>query len=71
MDIDNLLTDPLKTNHHMDESSQQSHMEEEPESFDLGDLDIFSLEQACKKKEFNKIPDKQLENLEVVLSRVH
>jgi len=71
MDIDNLLTDPLKTNHHMDESCQQSHMDEEPESFDLGDLDISSLEQACKKKEFDKIPDRQLENLEVVLSRVH
>lgn len=54
----------------MAESSQQSHMEEEPESFDLGDLDILNLEQACKK-EFDKIPDRQLENLEVVLSRVH
>jgi len=44
MDIDNSLIDPLNTTHHMDESSQQSLMEEEPESFDLGGLDIFSLE---------------------------
>lgn len=46
-------------------------MEEEPESFDLGEIDIFSLEQACKRKEFNTILERQLENLEVVLTRVH
>ena len=45
------------------------HMEEEPESFDIGDLDILGLEQACKKKEYDKIPERQLENLEVILSR--
>ena len=45
------------------------HMEEEPKSFDIGDLDILGLEQACKKKEYDKIPERQLENLEVILSR--
>lgn len=53
MDIDN-LTDPLQSIPHMEDSSQQSLMKEEPESFDLGDL-----------------LDRKLENLEVVLSRVH
>jgi len=46
-------------------------MDEKPESFDLGEIDIFSLEQACKRKEFDTILDRQLENLEVVLTRVH
>lgn len=71
MGIDNLLTDPLQSLPHMEDNSQQSLMEEEPESFDLGDIDIFSLEQACKRKELDTILDRQLENIEVVLSRVH
>lgn len=71
MEIDNFLLDPAKTTNSMLESSPQSHMEEEPQSFDVGYLDIFSLEPACRKKEFDKIPDRQLQNLEVVLSRVH
>jgi len=33
-------------------------MEEEPESFDIGDLVISGLEQACKKKEYDKIPER-------------
>ena len=37
------------------EGSHPSHMEEEPESIDMGELDIFGLEQACKKKEYEKI----------------
>jgi len=44
-------------------------MEEEPESFNIEDLDILGLKQACKKKEYDKIPERQLENLEVILSR--
>lgn len=39
-----------------EESSGAQHMEEEPESIDIRDLDIFGLEQACKKKEYDKIP---------------
>ena len=44
-------------------------MEEEPNSINIGDLDILGLEQDCKKKEYDKIPKRQLENLEVILSR--
>ena len=51
------------------EQDAVQHMEEEPEGFDIGDLDILGLEQACKKKEYDKIPERQLENLEVILSR--
>lgn len=46
-------------------------MEEEIESFDLGEIDIFSLEQAFKRKEFDTILERQLENLEVVIMRMH
>ena len=46
-------------------------MEEEPESFDIGDLDILWLEQACNKEEYDKIPEQQLENLEVIFPREH
>ena len=49
------------------EGSHPSHMEEEPESIDMGELDIFGLEQACKKKEYDKITTRQIEILEVVL----
>lgn len=44
-------------------------MDKEPESFDLGGLDILELEAACKKKEFDKIPEHQLNTLEVILAR--
>ena len=44
-------------------------MEEEPERIDIRDLDIRGLEQACKTKNYDKIPERQLENLEVILSR--
>ena len=44
-------------------------MEEEPKSIDIGELDILGLEQACRTIFFDKIPDRQLENLEEVLSR--
>ena len=37
------------------EGSQDSHMEEEPESIDIGELEIFGLEQACRKKDYDKI----------------
>ena len=44
-------------------------MEEEPESFDIGYVDILGLEKACKKKEYEKIPERQLESLEAILSK--
>ena len=44
-------------------------MEEEPESIDVTGLDIIELEIACKKKEYDNIPENQLNNLEVVISR--
>ena len=45
------------------------NMEVEPEIIDLMGLDILELELACKRKEFDKIPDQQLDRLEVIISR--
>ena len=52
-----------------EDQAQPTHMEEEPESIDLGDLDILGLETACRQKDFSTIPPRQLESLEVVLAR--
>ena len=43
--------------------------EKEPEIIDMGELDIFDLEKACKKKEYDKITARQIDSLEVVLVR--
>lgn len=52
-----------------EERNETKNMEEEPESIDLGDLDIIGLEQVCKTKSYDKIPEGQLDNLEIILSR--
>jgi len=44
-------------------------MEEDTESIDIGELDILDLEQACKTGNFDKIPDRQVDNLVEVLNR--
>ena len=46
-------------------------MEEDPESIDLGGLDIFELEQACRRKYYNNIQELQLNTLEVIISRAY
>lgn len=69
MDIDTIFLDPNL--HHQDnpESCQPSHMDEDPQSFNLGVLDLLGLEEACKRKEFDKINPSQIETLETVLFR--
>ena len=49
--------------------SQILPLEDETEMVDIGDLDIFTLEQACKKKDFDQISEKQIENLTAALAR--
>jgi len=46
-------------------------MEEDPENIDIGELDILSLEQACKTGNFDKIPDRQVDKLVEVLNKAH
>lgn len=60
--------EPNHPNDLLARSSEPKHMEEEPESINIRDLDIFG---PCKRKEFDKIPNKQLESLEVILSQAH
>jgi len=71
MEMDIFLQEPIHSNDLVARSSEPKHMEEEPKSIDIGDLDIFSLKQACRRKEFDKIPDRELKSLEVILSRAH
>jgi len=44
-------------------------MEEDPENIYIGELDILGLGQACKSKNFDNIPDQQVDNLVEVLTR--
>lgn len=67
-DVDNMQLETMVVTETIEERSEAQHMEEEPESIDMRDLDILGLEQACKTKEYDKIPKRQLENLEVILS---
>ena len=69
MDVDNAQCTSKHATETTEERSEFQHMEEEPESIDIGDLDILGLEQACKTNNYDNIPERQLENLEVILSR--
>jgi len=69
MEVDNSQLDLSRATETTEDISDTHHMEEEPESIDIGDLDILGLEQACKTKNYDKILERQLENLEVILSR--
>jgi len=68
MEVDNEKTALKDTNENIEEINETQNMEEEPESIDIGDLDILGLEQACKTKSYDKIPERQLDNLEIILS---
>lgn len=69
MEVDNVRQETTVSIETAEEISEARHMEEEPKGIDIGDLDVLGLEQACKKKEYDKIPERQLENLEGNLSR--
>lgn len=71
MDLDENSANPILGSKDTQEGLQTTLMEEDSESFDVGDLDLIGLEDACKKKEFDKILPHQIESLEVVLSKVH
>jgi len=68
MEVDNLQFDSRISEELTEELNEYQHMEEEPKRIDIGELEILGLEHACRTKFFNKIPDRQLENLEEVLS---
>ena len=45
-------------------------MEEDSEGIGFGELDILGLEDACRRKEFDKINPQKIDTLEVVLTEV-
>ena len=67
MEIDGTLA--LIPHQNTDKAKQNAptHMDEEPNSIDMGDLDILALEAACHQREYNKIPPRQINSLEVVI----
>lgn len=69
MDVDNTQPAFTAATETKKEKSETWHMEEEPESIDIGDMYTLGLEQAYKTNNYDKIPERQLENLEVILSR--
>lgn len=69
MEIDPSLALSIHQRSDEEEQNKPIHMEEEPESVYLGGLDILKLEAACRQKEFSDIPPREIERLEVVLTR--
>ena len=56
MDIDDNLPSASQTDETKEHKNTPTHMEEEPERIDLGDVDILALELACHQKAYDKIP---------------
>lgn len=71
MEVDAPSTHTMSTTTAPEDLDQLQVMDEELESFDLGGLDILELEARCKKKEFDIIPEQQLNMLEVILARLY
>lgn len=68
MEFDGNLDQPQSLDISIAENSQVQHMYEEPESIDMEGLEILQLELACKKRDYDNIPELQLNKLEVVIS---
>lgn len=71
MDVDGFPNHSLSLAITSEDNSQTQQMDEEPESIDLGGLDILELKQACKKKDYDNILKHQLSTLEVIISRAY
>ena len=69
MDIDDPKANPKATNEENPGSSQLKFMEEDLEGLDLGELNILGLEDACRRKDFDKINPHQIDKLEMALSK--
>jgi len=71
MEVDGSSNHPLTLEETTSERNQPQLMDEDPENFDMEGLDIHELELACKKKDYDQIPEMQLNKLEIVLSKVY
>jgi len=71
MEMDNPESSSKKLKETEEVFTETQVMEEDPENIDIGELDILSLEQACKTGNFDKIPDRQVDKLVEVLNKAH
>jgi len=69
MEVEYIVPHEKVSNERMETSQEPQSMEEDLEHIDIGELDILSLEQACKTGNFEKIPDRQVDNLVEVLNK--
>lgn len=69
MEVDNPAPSSKAVEETAEDNQEPQLMEEDPENIDIGELDILGLEQACKSRKFDKIPDWQVDNLVEVLNR--
>ena len=68
MKIDGYPPSASQSNESRDDNNKPTYMEEEPESIDLGELEILALELSCHQRNYDKIPNRKIDSLEVVLS---
>lgn len=68
MEVDNTAPSPRTAAETTEDLQESQYMEEDPENINIGKLDILGLEQACKTRNFDKIPDRQVDNLVEVLT---
>ena len=69
MDIDDPKASPKAYLEDIPDNSQSNFMEEDSEGLDLGELDILGLEDACRKKDYDKINPIQIHKLKMALSK--
>ena len=67
MEIYGYPSSSSQSNESKDDKNKPTYMEEELESIDLDDLEILALELACHQKDYDKIPNRKIDSLEVVL----
>lgn len=69
MDVEYPGSNEKSVKERADTSQEPQNMEEDPEPLDIGELDILGLEKACKTGSFEKILERQVDNLVEVLNR--
>ena len=69
MDLDDPKSGSFTSEGENSNSGQLNPMEEDSDGIELGDLEIIGLEDACKRKDFDKIKPHQIDTLAEVLSK--
>jgi len=69
MEVDNPEPSTKEVKERAVDFQEPQLMEEDFENIDIGELEILGLEQACETRNFDKIPDRKVDNLVEVLNR--